>query len=256
MAEPEFYTLQRSGIRIAEKGTWKDGIISRGGWHTWEDWQLYWVDPVIGEPEVESYTVKIPGRHGVLDLSEVLTGFPVYHNRTISATFRWFGSMERWHLLYAELLNRLHGRVVQLILDTACGYYYEGRCRITSVREDAVYSTFTLTVDASPYQLEVNDTVSDWLWDPFCFETGVIREYGAMTIPESGTLTITIVGSAMLVLPVITVSQKCTASDGTDTYELLTGENTPFLLGDETKQITLTGTAGTKISIFYRGGML
>lgn len=48
---------------------------------------LYWTDFSATAPEVETFTVDIPGRNGLLDYSEALTGSPVYKNATLSATF-------------------------------------------------------------------------------------------------------------------------------------------------------------------------
>ena len=48
---------------------------------------LYWTDFSATAPEVKTFTVDIPGRNGLLDYSEALTGSPVYKNATLSATF-------------------------------------------------------------------------------------------------------------------------------------------------------------------------
>lgn len=256
LTEPEFYRAEQSGIRIARKGGWKDGIISVGGFHSWDDWGMYWKDIVVEPPETELYTVVIPGRHGVLDLSEVLTGSPVFHNRKISATFYRIGTLHDWQDLYSNILYRLHGRTVQLIFGTEPEYYYEGRCTVSSAREDGIYSSFEIVVDAYPFKFDVCDSICDWLWDPFNFENGVIREYGSLMIPESGTLSVQVIGSAMDVTPIISASAVCTMQLGKDSYELKIGENTPIQIGNETYTLTFTGDAGTKISVAFRGGRL
>ena len=41
----------------------------------------------LGTPSVRKSTVTIPGRNGALDLTEAITGFPVYDNATHKLTF-------------------------------------------------------------------------------------------------------------------------------------------------------------------------
>ncbi len=169
-----------SNIRESNTGT--PAIPGVGGLHTWDEWEAYWTDVSIGSPDVETYTEDIPGRHGLIDLSEVLTGEPVYKNRDLSITLAYPGSGGQWHTEYSDILLELHGRVQQLIFDSDPEYYYEGRCTVSSKRQDNFYATFTINVDADPFKYAVNDSLGDWLWDPFNFETGVILELGSITL--------------------------------------------------------------------------
>lgn len=174
-------------------------FLGKNGWrHSWDDWQLYWTDISVPEPEVEIYTCNIPGRHGKLDLSETLTGKPVYKNRVVSASFVFPSVGELWHKRYSEILNELHGCVIRLIFDSDPAYYYEGRCAVSSAREDGFYSTFSVTVDAFPFKYDLADSLGDWLWDPLDFEEGVIREYGSIVIPaHAADYTMQVIGSEM-----------------------------------------------------------
>jgi len=167
-------------VRKVVTGT--TAVPSVGGLHTWDDWEAHWTDVTIGAPDVETYTVDIPGRHGLLDLSEVLTGAPVYKNREIEIELTYPGSGGQWHEEYSDILEQVHGRTQQLVFDSDPGYYYEGRCTVSSQRQDNFYSTFTITMDANPFKYLVNDSLEDWLWDPFSFEDGVIRELGSITL--------------------------------------------------------------------------
>ncbi len=195
-----------------------------GGVHTWDDWEAYWTDVSIGSPDVEKYTIPVPGRHGVVDLSEVLTGFPVFHNREISVSLAYPGSGAQWHEEFSDMLAQLHGQSVQMVMDSDPAYYYEGRCEVGTVRQDGTYSTFDITMDAYPYKKEVMDSFDDWLWDPLNFESGVIREYGKLLIPAGTTptsdLTFTIYGSQM------PCELWMRASDGQSVVISLQGEGT------------------------------
>lgn len=169
-----------------------------GGVHTWDNWEAYWTDVEIGAPDVEKYQVEVPGRPGVLDLSEVLTGAPVFHNREVTITLTYPGSGAQWHEEYSDMLGQLHGQAVQMVMDSDPGYYYEGRCEVSSQRQDGVHSTFDIALDAYPYKKAIQDTLDDWLWDPFNFESGVVEELGNVVIPaNTENFSITVHGSQM-----------------------------------------------------------
>ena len=56
---------------------------------TYETWHLIPTSrPVINPPEVKTKYVEIPGANGKLDLTESLTGYPLYDSRTGSIEYR------------------------------------------------------------------------------------------------------------------------------------------------------------------------
>lgn len=247
------------GVTFSGKDGWTDGIIGLGGFHTWNDWQAYWTDLVIDPPETEIFTVNIPGRHGLLDLSESLTGSPVYKNRSVTVTLKYPGSGSQWHQEYSEILAQLHGQTVQMILDSDPDYYYEGRCAVSSQRQDNFYSIFTISMDAYPYKYQVADSSGDWLWASLNFETGVIREFGNLIIPANGYLEITLPGSDLSVRPRITVSQACTVKIQGKSYSLSSGVNLNlFTLEQESLALIFENPTEQAIflSVLYRGGKL
>ena len=213
----------------------------------------------IDAPKTEIYTVNVPGRHGLLDFSEALTGSPVYKNRTVSITLAYPGSGSQWHDRYSEILDQLHGRVVQMVMDSDPRYYYEGRCSVSSKRKDGFYSTFTISLDAYPYKFETADSLGDWLWDLLHFENGIIREYGHLTIPAGGILPVRVIGSPMVTQPRITVNAACTVEIQGIRYDLRKGVNpNVFTLGNEEILLQFSNATDSDIalSIDFRGGRL
>ena len=112
---------------------------------------LYWTDFSATAPEVETFTVDIPGRNGLLDYSEALTGSPVYKNATLSATFVAACTMAEWHKLYQNIRQELHGQVCTIVADSNSSYAYRGRCTVDSTMEDAKHAVFTISADIEPY---------------------------------------------------------------------------------------------------------
>lgn len=164
MAEFYCYADSKSGIRFAKELQCDSAnLFHFGGWHTADDWGMYWTDFSITAPEVEIYTVNVPGRHGVLDLSEVLAGHPVYKNRTLTATFVAKTPMTDWHTLYSNLVTALHGQTMQIALDTDPVHYWVGRCSVSSEMADAVHCVVTITADVQPFQIGYK--MYGFLWD-------------------------------------------------------------------------------------------
>lgn len=291
MHEPEFYTVQRSGVRFDSDGisiknadgsyhvyygvsydmlqdAVEQGFVSASAVcptvHSWEDWGLFWIDAEIAPPEVETLIETVPGRTGVLDYSEVLAGMPVYHNRTVTLTFCKLGAMNQWHEDYSRILSKLHGQRSKWILDTNAGYYFEGRCSVSSVREDGAYSTFTLSMDAAPFQVSVQDTISDWLWDPFDLESGIIREYRGITVTqEEANVTVygcenTILYPTLLVTAVFAGDLQVTTPQGAIlTFQMRQGENTfasafPLRAGKNTVRFRCKSTNKATVGIQFR----
>lgn len=261
MRERDFYAQAASGMRIAtDLQTFSDTNRVEGGFHTARDWGLYWTDFDLTAPEVETKYVTVPGRHGVLDLSEALTGSVVYHNRTLSASFAVPCTMPNWHQRYSDIVSAIHGKNVSIVLDTDPDYYYHGRCTVSSIRETAVHSTFSITVDVAPYKYTCRmHTLSDWLWDPFDFVSGILPDaQGKIYLEGTGTLAIRLSGVPPYALPIFRVSADCTVDYRAEIYTLRTREDNRPLVFVNTDSPTLTfrGKPGTSIEIAYRGGIL
>ena len=163
--------------------------------------------PIISTPGIKTKTIEIPGANGVIDLTESLTPYPVYKNRTGSIDFAVLNDRyeyytryknaphsvkvdnaltnnNAWVSLYSDLMNKLHGRKCQIILEDDPGWYYEGRIALNEWRpsNDGKWPTVKLNYDLAPYKISVNTSVAGatgtgtdrWQWNPFSFVDGVV----------------------------------------------------------------------------------
>ena len=104
------------------------------------------------------------------------------------------------------------------------------------------------------YKYEIYDSSGNWLWDPFSFVDGIIRNYGNLEV--NGTLELQVIGSAMSIVPEITASTVMTVEYNGETYELFSGLNyLPDLEITEGEHI-MTFTGNGTVSVLYRGGSL
>lgn len=122
--------------------------------NTFSDWHLVPDSrPVIALPELKTSTVDVPGSAGILDLSESLTGYPLYSNRSGSMLFHVLNDVEPWQLLYSRIANYLHGKKRKVILEDDPEYYYQGRMTVTwTSNNNGTWSDVEIGYDLEPYK--------------------------------------------------------------------------------------------------------
>lgn len=132
-------------------------ILNGESVHTGNDLGLVQEVKEIGKPDIQSYTVEVPGRNGLLNLTKGLTGKVVYSNRSMK--FQYFGSGSRAELLRLDtVMSYYHGETVRIIDDDYPNHFYEGEVSVES-EFNSNYITITLTVDAQPFRLKIDRTV-------------------------------------------------------------------------------------------------
>lgn len=225
------------------------------GKHTYRDYGLYVANSMpVSPPVVRRQTVEVPGRNGDVDLTEALTGYPLYDNRQITLVLNGKKPHKDWPKFISSFLNEVHGKKVRVIFDNDPNYYYEGRAEVEAeiTRGEEVCS-FQVIVDVAPYKLRTDET-DGWIWDTFSFEDGEIIDYSEIAI--SGETEVKVQVEAMPVIPVITASAAMTVEYRGKTYSLTAGENKVYgiTLMQGENELTFTGT-GT-VGIRYRNGRL
>ncbi len=208
----------------------------------------------VQPPKLKSNIVNMPASDGVLDLSEAVTGYPLYQNRVITMKFGSGRLKNEWPSLYSEIQKEFHGKKVKVIFDDDRGYYYSGRAAVSSYNRKGMVGTLVITVDADPYKYELYNGIEPWRWDPFSFVDGIIRNYS--DIPIRGNGSITVVGRQKHAVPEIICSTPMTLKCEGKTFQLLAGHTKLYelLLAEGEHVMSFTGN-GT-VSVMYRGGIL
>lgn len=255
--------------------------ITFGDKNTWDDWCLIPNGrPIFSPPEQKTNYLDIPGGNGSLDMSEALTHYPVYNNRTGSFTFIIMNkgathypecNPAKLDDIYSRIMAYLHGRRMKAVLEDDDQYFYEGRFSVQNITPGADWSTVEIGYNVDPYKYSILSSVDDWLWDPFNFETGVIttgvcREIAVNVEPRTIVYSARMIGD-MPISPKFIVNSsegngvniRCVnPTVGIDKTVLVPdGEHVDYdvvLYGDGT-ELTFYTTAGTAVvSIeFYRG---
>lgn len=143
--------------------------VTFGDKNTWDDWHLVPSSrPVFNPPTLKTKTLEIPGGDGVIDLSEALTGYPVYSNRTGSMEFIVVNDFyepvkthQEWYEVYSNIMDYLHGQQLQAFLEDDKEYYYEGRFTVNNWKSDKNHSIITIDYDVGPYKWFFHSSLED-----------------------------------------------------------------------------------------------
>ena len=214
--------------------------------NTFRDWHIMPLGrPTISPPQQKTAVIDIPGTNGVIDLSNSLTKYPVFSNRTGSMTFAKDYDKTDWLTAYTKILKFLQGVNVRMILEDDPLYFYEGAVYVEEFnsKNDGTWSEITLGYSLQPYRRSIYTSVDDdWLWDPFNFETDVIQSsmFSAIQVTDAASadwntvreLDFTGLIDTMPVIPEITV-------DTLDGQPMLAQLKNTDLYGDTWKDFSL-----------------
>lgn len=228
--------------------------VTFGDKNTWDEWNLMPVKAgkiEFATPEVKSEYIDIPGSDNALDLTEALTGYPIYDSRKGSVRFRFFNNGVSARSRFNRLKNYLHGRHMKAVIEDEPDYYYIGRFMVGDFEpKQGNWGDVEISYILNAYKLEITSTNEDWLWDPFNFETGVIREYGEIVI--DGKTTVTVIGSRKPTVPRFTVTGgSLTLTIGTNWYSLPVGRTVlpQIVLMDEEYEMIFEGNGTVEIEM-------
>ena len=189
---------------------------------------------IIPMPTVQTNFVEIPGRDGMLDLSEGF-GLVRYSNRAIALTLYAVAPYEQ---TLSSFVNDIHGKRIELVFDRDPSFYYVGRVSVDALEKKDGYCAITVNVTAEPYKYKRTIT----------------------TITQTGSGTATLTNLHMPVVPEIAASAEATLvyQSGGIPATTVVAAGTHFipalLLEAGTKSVEVTTTGEVVFS--YREGAL
>lgn len=216
----------------------------------------------ITPPKRKRNIADVLGANGNVNL---MRNFPaVYEARTLTDTFALPKRYRFWEQIKSEIYQKLNFTECRIILDRDPCFYWLGPVEVTDISDGRDVLTLKVTATVFPYKYERFSSVEDWLWDPFDFRFGVIRDYRGIAVNSSTTLTIPcqdldVIPGFWTSSPGMGVSfngvsaalTQRSASENPKTYEQFGGIVLP---GGGERMLTLTGS-GT-VDVLYRGGIL
>ena len=146
--------------------------VTFGEYNSWDTWHLIPTGrPSIAPPAVKTNFVEVPGGNGSLDMSNALTGYPTYGDRTGSITFMCLDKRP-WQEIYDSILYALHNKSMRMTLSEDPNFYYEGRFEASQWQTNADYSTIDISYTLKPFKTSVESKVV--LFDETTFETDTL----------------------------------------------------------------------------------
>lgn len=231
------------------------------GKNTWDDWHLIpSTRPLVNPPKLNTKGIQVPGRNGTLDMSRVLTGYMTYQNRTGSWEFIVDNDHWGWAVAYSAIMADIHGQEKLCVFEDDAGYYYKGLLSVNAWKSDKSWSLITIDYDLEPFKRAIQSSEEEWLWDPFNFETGIIRtnsktlaggESIEWVIPASQEIlkpTIYVSSSNVKAYYLISTARNLTA--GSHQYDWFKTMNVDSLIN-----FTNTGSSSATVRISYREGV-
>lgn len=142
-----------AGLFCERVGAMRCEVVFGNLYHTAKDWKLRFASLEINEPEIQTYQLSVPGRNGLLDLTDSLFGHTTYLNRTIIMNF-WTEFDLDGHL-QSVLMNELHGKKMDFIIDNDPEYYWTGRLSVHVTKNCPAITEVVITADCEPFKKPV-----------------------------------------------------------------------------------------------------
>lgn len=173
-----------------------DHDIQIGAYHTKNDFHLIPAKKPVVQPPLEKVVMlDVPGMSGQADLSQSVTGYPVFYEREGSWEFYSDLTQNRIWSAYEDIKRKLARQcqnAVKVILDDEPTFYYLGKVwmgdKPTSTNQQ---TKFTLNYRFYPFKYLVKPLEEDWLWDDFNFETDLAPQKLGDIVLEAAATTVT-----------------------------------------------------------------
>lgn len=185
------------------------GKVFFDGKDTYTEYGLLLASKSISLPEVRTNMIDVPGRDGLLDASEVLTGEVTYKNRTITLKLTGVDTVsgKTWPDTISDFGNKVHGKRVKITFPEDTAHFYSGRCSVGQVELVKMMQTIPVTVDCDPWKYKnAKTTVS---------RSDLGTAYKQLSLPNE----------RRPVIPTITVAQDTTLLWGSSTINISAGDH-------------------------------
>ena len=185
------------------------GKVFFDGKDTYTEYGLLLASKSISLPKVRTNMIDVPGRDGLLDASEVLTGEVTYKNRTITLKLTGVDTVsgKKWPATISDFCNKVHGKRVKVTFPEDTTHYYSGRCSVGKVGLVKMMQTIPVTVDCDPWKYKnAKTTVS---------RSDLGTAYKQLSLPNE----------SRPVIPTITVAQDTTLLWGSSTINISAGDH-------------------------------
>lgn len=147
---------------------------------TWEDFHLIPNErPTVTLPKANQKLVSIPGKSLPIDLTNNLTGYSSFGNRSGSWSFYTDNDFVNayaggWEAFDKNIRDKIHGRTFKVQLRDDSRYFYYGELSVGQWSTGESFSTVTISYNFYPFKKSMLSTMDFWKFDEFNFQEDII----------------------------------------------------------------------------------
>ena len=224
--------MQKRKLIIGTYDTATEGLWTLSGW-------------MLGRASAYENYIEVPGHSGPLDLSAALTdGEPYYGSREFVATLESSeGTRLEREQRISDMINRLDGWRLNIILPDDPLHYITGRIRVEKLYNDPAHASVQVVASCDPWRYNIAETVVGLTATASEQTASLINRGRCSVVPR-----ITITGG--------TVTLKLTSGEKVQTWNLSPGE---YVIGDiylKSGSLPLAYSGSGQIVLTYREAVL
>lgn len=132
--------------------------VTFGTYHSYRDFSLILNSKEIAAPKTKTVKIDIEGADGAIDLTEFF-GEPKYEDCTHKFQFSTIVPQNEFLTLFSTIKNAIHGKKLEVSLDADPGFFYVGRCYVSSFTNEKNVGKIAIECECEPYKYRAAKTV-------------------------------------------------------------------------------------------------
>lgn len=132
--------------------------VTFGTYHSYDDFSLILTSKEIAAPKTKTVKIDVEGADGAIDLTEFF-GEPKYEDCTHKFQFSTIVPQSQFLTLFSDIKNKIHGKKLRISLDADPGFYYMGRCFVSSFTSEKNIGKIAVECDCEPWKYKAAKTV-------------------------------------------------------------------------------------------------
>lgn len=132
--------------------------VTFGAYHSYDDFSLIMSSKEIAAPKTKTVKIDVPGADGSIDLTDYF-GEPKYEDCTHKFQFSTIVPQSEFLTRFSTIKNAIHGKKLRIVLDDDPGFFYIGRCYVSSFTNDKNIGRISVECDCEPWKYKAAKTV-------------------------------------------------------------------------------------------------
>lgn len=129
-----------------------------GAYHSYDDFSLILSSKEIAAPKTKTVKIDIEGADGAIDLTDFF-GEPKYEDCTHKFQFSSIVPQSEFLTQFSTIKNAIHGKKLGIILDDDPGFFYVGRCYVSSFTNEKNIGKISVECECEPWKYKAAKTV-------------------------------------------------------------------------------------------------